>query len=141
MLLVKPEHNVREALASAVTKLINDLGSQSAAAERLGIPQSAVSDIANGKREPRLDTLIALREALNISLDELLQLPPVAPPSEGERKELALALLRALDVSVPGFATDQEDGEASELSKLRGAATRVAPGQSSRRKSVRPKAR
>lgn len=74
---------LRDALAAAVARIVEDAGDQKSAAKRLGVEQSTISDIVNKKREPRIETLVAIRNALGVSLDELLKLPPVgaAEPS------------------------------------------------------------
>jgi len=47
--------------------------SQAQLAKKAGVPQSAISDIENGKRNPRIDTLQKLANALDVSLNELLE--------------------------------------------------------------------
>jgi transcriptional regulator with XRE-family HTH domain len=45
-------------------------------ARRLGLSASAISQIELGKSQPTVDTLLAVASELEISLDELFDLPP-----------------------------------------------------------------
>lgn len=74
---------LREALALAVARVVEEVGDQKSAAKRLGIEQSTVSDIVNMRRSLRIETVVAIRNALGISLDELLKLPPVGATEPG----------------------------------------------------------
>ena len=47
--------------------------SQAQLAKKAGVLQSTISDIENGKRNPRIDTLQKLANALDVSLNELLE--------------------------------------------------------------------
>ena len=45
---------------------------QNALAKATGIPQSVISDIESGKtKNPRIDTLEAIAEALNVTVEDL----------------------------------------------------------------------
>lgn len=76
----KQAPGIRDALAAAVSRVVEESGNQAKAAKRLGIEQSSVSEIIGKKRMARLDTLVAIRNALGVSLDDLLRLPPVGTP-------------------------------------------------------------
>lgn len=39
----------------------------------IGVAEATISNYENGKREPKLDKLVALADALNVSLDELVR--------------------------------------------------------------------
>lgn len=39
----------------------------------IGVAEATISNYENGKREPKLDKLVALADALNVSIDELVR--------------------------------------------------------------------
>lgn len=81
-------------------------------AEKAGLSQSQISKLLNGKREPKLSTLMALAKALGCSLDYLAGIDNPGPDEltqderdlldiyrrlHGERGEIALGILRTLE--------------------------------------------
>lgn len=65
---------------------------QTKAEELLGMSQSQISETLNGKREPRLDTLINMADFLGQSIDEMLELPTNLKQTDIE------ALMHRIDV-------------------------------------------
>lgn len=60
-------------------ELISQRGTtQRAIAERLNTTETTISRYVSGDRTPNLETLVALAEALNVSLDELAGVEPPA---------------------------------------------------------------
>lgn len=73
-------------LAEKLTALI---GNQSELSRKTGIPQSAISQMASGRRRPYLDQAFALARAMGVPLeylaDDAMDTPPVVEISEDER--------------------------------------------------------
>lgn len=84
-------------LASIVRRVVDeDFGGRQRQAEKgLGISQSHISQLLRGgagDRGPGLAVLLRLREYTQLSIDELLGLPPLrprSPPSAGDEISLA----------------------------------------------------
>ena len=58
--------------AKSVRQMVEILGEQNKVSEMTGIAQSAVSDVVNGKRLPRADSIIAVARFLHRSVDSIL---------------------------------------------------------------------
>lgn len=67
-------------ISERIYNLRKNMGlSQKDFAEKVGVSQSAINFWENGKREPRMNQLIQICQALNIELSELVD--PVIPPA------------------------------------------------------------
>ena len=66
---------MKKSLADNISKFRNDKNlSQNELANLAKIPQSTVSDIESGKRKnPGINTIIAIAKVLNIKISELLE--------------------------------------------------------------------
>lgn len=93
-----------EAISRVISRLVDEMGGQKPVADLLGIQQATVSDLVNIKRGVRLEVVIAIRNAVGVSLDELLELPPPTGKSanaEADRypnRAIAVQLARAAGV-------------------------------------------
>lgn len=74
--------NARKMLAY----LVEGAGSQKKAAVVLGVSQPTISKLLSGAEQPKLSLLIELRKALQMPLDLILGLPPLAAEEELGRK-------------------------------------------------------
>ena len=107
------------AVTAAMQQIVADAGGQVAAAKLLGFTQSAVSAVVLGKRLPRVDMLLAMRDALGVaSVEEMLRTPaahaPVAPINV--RVELLRKIAEAIDVPPESlFPSDGPDTSARKL--------------------------
>ncbi len=128
----QPERTFRDALAEAVDKIAKNEGGQEKAALKIGIGQSAVSDILNKKREPRIAALIAIRSALGISIDEVLGLPPIGGQGVAPMPEFAQAVARAVVTEL-----DRREVEAAPTPKRRLRGSKRAAARIRERKAAR----
>ena len=72
-----PKRNQREKIASEVARLLRQAReireiSKSTLAERSGLSRRMIGFVENGQRNPTLDTLLRMSEALDIPLEELI---------------------------------------------------------------------
>lgn len=81
----------KEILAKRLKEARNDLGySQEDIAEKLGIARPTLSHYETGKRQPDIDTLVALAEFYNVSLNWLAGAtiePPYYIPASNQAPE------------------------------------------------------
>ena len=80
--------------------------SQEQLAELADISRDAVSRIERADREPRLETLIALSQALGVSLGELLSIDE-GPPEQFDANELRILRVMRHLCSVDGRTADR----------------------------------
>lgn len=148
MLFVTPKKQdprLRAALAAAVTRIVDESGGQKVAAKRLGIDQSAISEIVNKKRTIRIETIVSLRNSLKISIDELLQLPPLgAEPPADAALEVVLEFYGnrweglPLNIDKLKYTNIPKGGWKAAFDEL---SARLSPGHDERPRRMRPKSR
>ena len=107
----KPNADRREAIAREVNKLWEE-HDQQWVADLLGVSQSTVSNLAAGKSSASIGTAIALRDALRMPLEELLDIPPVAGGSGVASALRTVAALAGIRVEVLDNAAPAEDRDA-----------------------------
>lgn len=73
---------VRAKIAAALQTLIERRGSRAAVAEECDMHGSQISEVLNRGRAPRIESLIAMREGLGWSLDEICGLEPMHREAE-----------------------------------------------------------
>lgn len=89
-----------EAARKILRAFVQECGTQGKAAEALGVHQSAVSRSASKTSQPTLKVLIALREKIGLTIDEMLGLEPIALSLSGSPKDFTerlRTLLRLLE--------------------------------------------
>lgn len=62
---------------SLLLRFVHEKGSQSAAAKALGVNQSTVQRATQPLGQPSLRVLLALREQLGLTIEEMLGVPPI----------------------------------------------------------------
>ena len=95
-------------LFEMVVKRIRDLRrarrwSQEKLAEKAGLSRDAISRIERGDREPRLETLKLIAEALGLKLSKMLDFD-AQPRSSREREAQLRGIERSLDMVPPPMA-------------------------------------
>lgn len=66
-----------EAARLILRRFVDESGSQQAAADALGVRQATISRALTPAGQPTVKLLIALRQRLGLTLDEMLGLPPM----------------------------------------------------------------
>lgn len=94
-----PEHFAKNA-RKMLKHFVEVAGSQRAAATRLGVSQTRISQLINGPEQPKLTLLIELRQQLQMPLDLILGLPPLAAEEEMGRKASRIHGLADTNLSV-----------------------------------------
>lgn len=90
--------------------------SQAQLAERLGVSPSAIGMYEQGRREPSLDTLVAIADVLGVSLDLLIR---GKPDNERDEKLISdLLLQRVVDTDLRLERRSQRPFSRQELAVL-----------------------
>ena len=90
--------------------------SQAQLAERLGVSPSAIGMYEQGRREPSLDTLVAIADVLGVSLDLLIR---GKPDNERDEKLISdLLLQRVVDTDLRLEHRSQRPFSRQELAVL-----------------------
>lgn len=83
----KYDEQYAKAARLILRRYVEEAGSQQAAADALGVRQATISRALTSAGQPTVKLLIALRQKLGLTLDEMLGLPPIALQGTGSSAE------------------------------------------------------
>lgn len=98
-----PEEYAKNA-RKVLEHFVREAGTQEAAADALGVKQATISRALQDAGQPTVKLLIALRQKIGLSLDEMLGLPPIALRGADSNEEFIdrlRTLLRVLESQSP----------------------------------------
>jgi transcriptional regulator with XRE-family HTH domain len=102
-----------EAARLILRRFVEDSGSQQAAAQALGVRQATISRALTPAGQPTVKLLIALRQKIGLTLDEMLGLPPIALQGAGSSAEFMDRLRTLLHMLEAQGTTVQVQSRAS----------------------------
>ena len=117
MVWINRRKDVMGMLGARIAALRRDAGwSQAELGQRLLVSASAVGMYEQGRREPSLDTLVAMANIFGVTVDYLLTGNPVSPP---DQKAVGRMIYRCMESAQAALGTRRREGlTAEELNAL-----------------------